>query len=519
MRGWMDRTRVGSWIGSFAGFAALTVAMVTVRGSLDKAHVALGYLLLVLWGSARAGRALGVVLALVGFVFFNFLFLPPFHTFVIHDPLDWFVLFAYLMVALVAAQLLARAQREAAEAHRRAEEINRLSVLGAETLNAGRAEEALHAITEVIRATLGVRSCEIYLAGEEGRPEIAARDAVATPIGTVRPASVGQVLDRRVAVLERTDGTTHLARVDGKPGTDGVPVLDGTRAVSLPLLVRDRVVGVLRISSDEPIALTPAQRRFFAALSYYAALGAERVRLGAEAERAEALREADRLKDALLASVSHDLRTPLTTIKALAHDLAQAGEESAVTIEEEADRLNRLVANLLDLSRLNAGALRMEPELVAVDDLLGAALQRVTPSLQSRELVTKLDPAEPLMVGRCDFVQSLRVLVNLVENAHKYAPPDTAIEIDVRRIGDRVVFRVMDRGPGIPESEAERVFEPFRQLSGVSPEVGGAGLGLSIARRLAEAQNGALWYEPRPGGGSTFSFALPAADLDPNRVE
>jgi len=505
--------RPGTWIAGLVAVAVLTAAMAAVREHLDTAHVALGFLLLVLWGSAWSGRAVGVALSLLGFLSFNFFFLPPFQTFVIRGTLDWLVLVAYLVVALVAAQLLARARREAEEANRRADEINHLAALGAETLNAGRAEEALRAITDVIRSTLDLTSCEVYLSG--GAHDPGARSlATASAADPAAPMSVRLVLDRDAAVLERTDGTLAIFPDGGAPRREGVPTLERTRALSLPLRVRERVVGVLRISASEVLELTPAQRRFFAALAYYAALGAERVRLVAEAERTEALREADRLKDALLASASHDLRTPLTTIKALAHDLADTGDERAVTIEEEADRLNRLVADLLDLSRLNAGALSITPELVAADDLVGAALQRVAPSLGSRALVAGIDPAEPLLVGRLDFVQSLRVLVNLLENAHKYSPPDQPIEIDARRVGDRLVFRVMDRGPGIPPEEVERIFEPFRQATGAQPDVGGTGLGLSIARRLAEAQGGMVWYEPRPFAGSAFCFAVPCVDVD-----
>jgi two-component system sensor histidine kinase KdpD len=320
--------------------------------------------------------------------------------------------------------------------------------------------------------------------------------------------------ERGEAVIEQADGTTRLTPARGGRGEVEVPAADGARGLSLPLRVRGHTAGVLRIVAAGGIALSDAQRRFFAALAYYAALGAERVRLAAEAQRAEALREADRLKDALIASVSHDLRTLLTTIKALAHDLGEQGDDRAVTIEEEADRLNRFVADLLDLSRLSAGELRVRPEIVAAEDLAGAALQRVSGSMDGREVRVTLPPDEPLLLGRMDFVQALRVLVNLLENAHKYAPPGTPIDLSAAREGERLVFRVADRGPGVPEDEVERIFQPFYRRPRGEADVGGAGLGLSISRRLAEAQGGSLAYQPRPGGGSVFVFALPAAELD-----
>jgi two-component system sensor histidine kinase KdpD len=503
------------WAVWIAALAALTAAMVAAREHLDKAHVALGYLLLVLAGSTRGPRTRGFVLAVVAFFCFNFFFLPPYYTLVLANPLDGLVLLSFLAVAAVATHLLFRARGEAEEARRRADEINRLTTLGAETLNAGRAEEALRAVAEVIRGTLGVDACEIWL--RDGGDGPLALGACATAPGSADgrdgAATAALAAERGEAVIEQADGTTRLSPARGGEGQVEVPVAPGARGLSLPLRVRGHTAGVLRIAREEGIALTPAQRRFFAVLAYYAALGAERVRLAAEAERAEALREADRLKDALIASVSHDLRTPLTTIKALAHDLGEDGDDRAVTIEEEADRLNRFVADLLDLSRLSAGELPVSSDIVAAEDLIGAALQRVSGSVGDREIRVELSPAEPLLLGRMDFVQSLRVLVNLIENAHKYAPAGTPLDLSAAREGGSLVIRVADRGPGVPEDERERIFHPFYRRPHAAADAGGAGLGLSISRRLAEAQGGSLAHEPRPGGGSVLVFTLPAADL------
>jgi len=237
------------------------------------------------------------------------------------------------------------------------------------------------------------------------------------------------------------------------------------------------------------------------------------VRLVAEAEHAQALREADRLKDALLASVSHDLRTPLTAIKALAHDIAAAGDERAAVIEQQADRLNEMVADLLDLSRLNAGGIAMRPEINTAEDLVGAAIQQVAGALDGREVRTALDLAQPVPVGRFDFVHSLRILVNLIDNAAKYSPRASPIDLEVGKDGAMLSIAVLDRGPGVPAPERERIFEPFYRPAGVAPDARGSGLGLAIARRLAEAQGGSLAYADRPGGGSAFTLRLPAASL------
>jgi len=537
------RLRWAAWLGALA---LVTAAMLWLRESLDAAHVVLAYLLVVLGASARGGRALGLALSVAAFGCFNFFFVPPYHTLAVAEPLDWLVLVAFLVTSVVAAQLLARAQSEAAAARQRAAEVDRLSALGAEALNAGRAEDALAAMADVIRTTLDVARCDVYAwhepsravallaasgalppwaAAAERRDEEARRNEERDAERTWRPGApsgarlVEWVAGTGRAAAERTDGTL---RFDAGGGTDSpgsaraatlVPDVEGASALLLPLRVHDRTVGVLRVMGAAALSFDAPRRRLLEALSYYAALGVERVRLAADAERAEALREADRLKNALLASVSHDLRTPLTTIKALAHDIRSDGDERAVTIEEEADRLNRFVADLLDLSRLAGGALAVAPEINAAEDLVGAALQRASGALGGRVVAVSLDPAEPLLLGRFDFVHALRVLVNLLENAHKYSPPGTAVEVAARRAGDGLELAVADRGPGVPPAERERIFEPFYRPAGSSPDVGGAGLGLSIARRLAEAQGGTLRYEAREGGGSRFVLRVPAADV------
>jgi two-component system sensor histidine kinase KdpD len=291
------------------------------------------------------------------------------------------------------------------------------------------------------------------------------------------------------------------------------PGAEDPRTLVIPLAVRERSVGELRLHDGRPIVLDPTRRRYLDALAYYAALGAERVRLTAAAEHAEALREADRLKNSLLASVSHDIRTPLTTIRAIAHEIATTGDERALVIAEEVDRLNRFVADLLDLSRLTAGGVPLSIALNAAEDVMGAALQRVSGMAAGREIRATLDASEPVLVGRFDFSHTLRILVNLLENALKYAPPDAPVEFTVRRDGHDLVFAVADRGPGVAAAEQTRVFEPFYRPPGTAPDVGGSGLGLAIAHGLAEAQGGTVAYAPRDGGGSVFTLRLPAADV------
>ncbi|MGE5233163.1 MAG: ATP-binding protein [Acidobacteriota bacterium] len=504
--------RFSAWLAWLSVLALVVVALLEVRVGLDQASVALALLLVVLGGSARGGRPLGFTLAFLCFVLFNFLFQMPFDSLGVERAVDWVVLVSFLTTAAVSAQLLGRANAEAEAAHQRAQEIDRLSAMGAEALSVGRAEDALFAIARVVRETTGAERAEIHGVDAAGALRLLAsatgpgRGAAPEP-----PAVLAAVVgDRRGAVLRGSEVLQASAE-----GAVGAMALDlaGVQELLLPLLIHDRAVGALRLADPSGLALTPSRQRFLAAIAYYAALGVERVRLVAAAEHAEGLREADRLKDALLASVSHDLRTPLTAIKALAHDLALGGEERAAVIEQQADRLNRMVADLLDLSRLSAGGMPLESEVNAAEDLLGAALKAMEGALGGRQISTAIAWSEPVLLGRFDFVAALRILVNLIENAVKYAPAPAPIEVSVRRNGAWLEFAVADRGPGVAPSERERIFEPFYRAPQAPPDAGSAGLGLAISRRLAQAQGGALAYCERPGGGSLFTLRLPAAEL------
>lgn len=465
--------------------------MIGIRPRLTEAHVALTYLLVILGASARFGSDLGLPLALASFVLFDFFFLRPYGTLVITNPLDWGVLAAFLATSAVATQLLDRARREADTARQRAADVDRLAALGAETLNAGRPQDAVVAVADVIRTTVGVDRCTVYTPGA----------TYGSTTTDVAEGLVAWTMEYGAEAAVLIDGTTRAAVAPGRRIADDHA--GAFRVLLQPLRVRERVVGVLAVERGEGLMLDESRQRILDALSFYAALGVERVRLEADAQHAGALREADALKDAVLASVSHDLRTPLTTIKALAHELAP-DDDRAVTIEEEADRLNRFVSDLLDLSRLQAGARATSAGPNEAEDLVGAVLQRVSRALGGREIAVSLDPEHPVLIGRFDFSDAMRVLVNLLENASKYAPASSPIELSVRRDGPWIAFAVADRGPGIPSDEVGRIFTPFMSRGG--------GLGLSIAYSLAAAQGGSLEYAPRAGGGSVFTLRVPLID-------
>lgn len=339
-RGDQGSPRRQQWVLWIAFLAGVTAMMLPARRALSDAHVALAYLLLVLFAGVRGGRALALTTAALAFLAFDWFFLLPYGTLALANPLHWFVLVAFLAASVVATRLFERSRDEA--------------------------------------------------------------------------------------------------------------VLD----------------------------------------------------------------ESLRARDAVMASLSHDLRAPLTSIKALAHDIAASGDARATTIEEEADRLHEMVSDVLDLARLSSGSLRLNIEVNDAEDLVGTALQRVAASWPGREVAVRIEEtqAAPLF-GRFDYAHTLRVLVNLLDNALKYSPSDSAVDLVVRRSAQVLSFAVCDRGDGVPVGERERIFEPFYRPPGEAPDVHGAGLGLAIARRLAEAQGGTLAHAPRPGGGSVFTLQVPAADV------
>jgi len=492
--------KLAAWI---AVLVVVTASMLVVRTRLDKVHVALAYLLVVLGASSAGGRTIGLSVAGAAFVAFNYLFLPPYYTLVIADPLDWLVLVAFLVTSIVAAQLLYRATATADTALRRADEIDQLATLGAETLSAPDATAALVAMATIIRDTLGTNQCDLFRLDANGTPLLAARSDGSDP-ALRDDALLPWLATRAQMTVELPDGTTRL-----DPSlTDNLEV----RTLHRTLRVREQVVGVLRLIATGGLTLSADRARLLDALSYYAALGVERVRLVATAERAESERAIEALRSALLMAVSHDLRTPLTTIKGIAHEIAMGASSAsrATVIEQEADRLDALVGDLLELSRINAGAIRPVAAVNTADELIGAALQRAQGVLTSYAVAVSL--TDDVLAARFDFSQMLRVVVNLLENAAKYAITGRGIEITAARDGEWLHITVADDGPGVPPGEEQRIFEPFYRPAGTAPDIRGTGLGLSIARGLAEAQGGALTYHARTGGGAQFTLTLPAVD-------
>jgi two-component system sensor histidine kinase KdpD len=277
------------------------------------------------------------------------------------------------------------------------------------------------------------------------------------------------------------------------------------------LFTREKSLGIDRDRSN------PATTFFWTFLDQAASV-IERARLRRESLQIELLKRTDALRAALLSSVSHDLRTPLSSIKAAASSLLQedvqwdeeARRSFALAIEHEADRLNRLVGNLLDMSRIEGGALKPEKEWYPVDELIHDVLDHMQPVLQERTVQTHLpDDLPPVEL---DYLQMDQVLTNLIENAVRYTPPESPIEVSAQIDGEQMVISVADRGPGIPQADKERIFDKFYRVLGTQRNVAtipGSGLGLAVSKGLVEAHGGHIWVEDRPGGGSIFRFTLP----------
>jgi two-component system sensor histidine kinase KdpD len=496
-RGWL-----ASWLLWCGMLFLATMVLVANRASIDQSHAVLTLLLVVLGGSAMGGRPLGGFLACAGFGLIDYYFQPPFDELSVTKPLDMVILVAFFATAAVTTELLARARQEAAAAQARTDEVASLSVLAAATLRYARPSDALDAIAPLIQETIGAGTTEIVPLAPDGRLHSAS-----TLAPDERDAAEAAVRASAV-ILEREGARPHVFDLERTPSRAPlvVPLL------ALPLSAEGRVIGVLIMRGNPTLSLNAARRRFVRALTYYAALALERQRLVTEASHSEALREANRAKDEVLAAVSHDLRTPLTTIKVLAQDAESRGDPSASAIVEQADRLARMVGDLLELSRLRAGGLAPSADLNTAEDVVGAALRRAAGVLNGRTIAPHIDLESPALVGTFDFVQTLRILGNLLDNALRHTARGGVVDLTVTRDGPCLSFTVADRGTGVHPGERGRIFSAFYRPEGALPDTGHAGLGLSIARMLAELQHGTLEYADREGGGSEFRLRLPAAD-------
>ncbi len=436
------RSPAAGALASVAAVAAVTAVIWLLQRWIPVLSLGILYIFAVLPIAVVWGLTYAVVVSVASMLAFNFFFLDPVHTLTLTDSRNWFALVVFVVTSIVVSELAARSRR-------RAREASLLAEIATALLEHGTVEAELEQISADAARALHAARAEITLGDEP-------RDGFALTAG-----------GRRVGTI----------RLEGGSSTDA-----------------------------------STRRRLLPALASLLGVAIDRERLAREAYEAEALRRADVIKTALLRSVSHDLRTPLMAISTSAGALASPElaideadrDELLATILSASDRLDHLVGNLLDLSRLQAGAAEPQRVLVELDEIVIGALDELGADAGRIEVSLPDDPPAVSV----DAHQIQRVLVNLIENALKYSPSGEHIRVQVAATGSEALIRVVDHGPGVPPDEYDRIFEPFQRgdRSGESP---GAGLGLAIARGFAEANGGRLTVESRLGQGAAFvlSFA------------
>ena len=435
---------------SFIGITALAWLL---RETLTLANFAMIYILLVLVIAIRLGTFAAMSVALISFLCINFFFTRPYYTFIVADSRDVIELFVFVVVAALSGQLGARARRQAENASQRAYEQEILYKLTGSMNQTADNDAVYDALTHVMREDLHARQAHIMPYRSE--PYLA-------------------------------DETVHY----------------------LLLRAGDHVYGTLCAAFDTN--LSSQQVRLLRTCAAQAAMALQRIELAERARVSQQYEEADRLKTAILHAVSHDLRTPITIIKTSASNLRTLGErlpaserqELSQTIEIEADQLNKLVGNLLDLSRLQAGALMLNRELNSLEEVAGDVAARVWQTTGRERVRMSLPDDLPLLMF--DYGLILQALSNLVDNALRYEPADSQIEIQACIHPDQVWLKVINHGETIAPEDRDHIMEPFYH-----GKDGHVGLGLPIAKGIIEAHQGALWVEDTPGSGATFVLALP----------
>jgi two-component system sensor histidine kinase KdpD len=465
-------SRGGTWSALVRPAVTATVltgaatSLAALPGGVSTASAAAVYVLAVTGASAMAGLWAGLAASVLSFLALNFFFTEPFYTLNVAKPEDLVALVVFLVVSGIVGTLLSSAVSQRTRAERREREAVLLHRLGTRLLSGEPVEDVLRSFARAVTELLPLARCEI-------RTELTAE-----PVGAERPNS------------------------------------DPADPEVIPMNAMGREVGQILLFPQLPVRqLAMEERNVVQTFASQMGLAIEGVRLGAEASKAQLDAETNRLRAALFSSVTHDLRTPLASITASVTSLLDGEanftredrQDLLETIRHEAVRLNRLVGNLLDLSRIRAGALTPSKDPAAVEEVIEGVVARLQPLLAQHEVRLLLrDNLPPVPM---DVVQIDQVLTNLLENAAKFSPVGGAITVTAARWQDAVEVRVADTGPGIPAEERERVFEPF--VRGDRHAAGGTGLGLSIGRAIVESHGGRIWLEGTPGGGTTAVFQLP----------
>ncbi len=540
------------------GVALVTAAVGVAQGTLHVGNLSLLYLLVVLWLAATFGRGPAVLASVLAVAAYDYFFIPPLHRLTVDDPGQWLELLALLATALVLGQMTAAVQaraRDARESQQRTATLYELSQLIASTTAYDTLLAALAGRVVDVFAASGVAACSLVVADEQGLPAVRAAATVSARPAAARAVRMEGRDQRAQAALVLERGTAAGGQIAGGGGGSGTS--SPGVCFFVPLRSRGRVVGALGIAGEGTLrglvgAARPrrsdgrqageysgadGQAGLFDAFCEQIALALDRAALQEQAIHAEALRESDRLKDALLGSVTHDLRTPLASIKAAAESLLGAGATWAEedrrdlleSIDASADRLNRLVENLLDLSRLEAGVAPPEREWYLIGDVVATVLDRLELAGSLRGRTVRVEIPEDVPLVPMDHAQIEQVLTNVLENALKYSPMDSPVEVRAQVVTGagtgaapgELEVRVRDQGIGVPPHELRAIFGKFYRVQQIRAPWGegkppaGTGLGLAISDAIIRAHGGRIWAESTPGAGTTVAFTLPIPEDAP----
>lgn len=486
--------------------AALAVAVAILAGEilvrwLELPNLSMLFLTAVLVCAVSQGTVCAIWAAVLSFLAFNFFFIEPVYTFTVAQPHELFALLMFLMVAILTGGLAGRVREQSDAASRRADQTRALYEFTRRLSGTAKLDDVLTVMAVQTAKTANGRS--IVLLGD------ASNLTVRVSVPPDEPMGAGEWAAARTA-FERKQTTGWRSNT-----------LPNARFQFRPLKTSRGILGVVGLQPDnfrEPLPLET--ERMLEALIDQAALAIERTMLVDETAKAQALAESERLRSALLSSLSHDLRTPLSSILGSVGTLRAFGKRLTVPdrddllalIEEEARRLQRFVANLLDMTRLEAGALEVKRDWVDLGDAVRAATERIGRAFKDRQIHITVEPDLPLVRGDGSLIEQM--VFNLLDNAHKYSPADTPIAVHLRRDEAEVVLTMRDQGSGIPKEDLERVFEKFYRSKNHDGRPAGTGLGLAICRGIATAMGGAIRAESpaKDGKGTRLVVRLPAAE-------
>jgi two-component system, OmpR family, sensor histidine kinase KdpD len=498
-----DALRPLGYLGSVAAVALALGCGLLIERFVGLQSVLLVFLMAILAAAVSWGLLPSLLACVLSVLAFNFFLLPPLYTFTIADADNAVALFFFFIVAVIVSNLTAATRAQIVIARARADTTAALYAFSRKLADIGSLDDLLWAICYQISSMLDGRSVLLMPAKDNRRLQIVCGYPPDDRLDEKGVAAARRAWENRASAELRADCAA------------------GANRLFLQLRTDSGAVGVIGFDRDRPgPPLSADERRLLDALADQAAVAIERVSLAAVLAEARVLAETERLRAALLTSISHDLRTPLASILGAVSSLrsfpenydARQREELLATVQEEAERLNRFVANLLDMTRLESGAIALRFELFDVGDIIGTVLQRAG-GVVARHNVA-VDVPDDLPMLRIDAVLFEQVLFNLLDNAAKYAPPGSRIDLRARRDGAAVVLEVCDQGPGIPVGEEALIFDKFYRIEAQDRRRAGTGLGLAICRGFIEAQGGRIGAgnrADRSGAVVTIRMPLPAA--------